>query len=81
MLQSMVLSPVFGRNVAPLELVVGQCYTCVYNGKGRHFRVEELTPNPKEGSPCVRVFDYTADAPIGGYRTFTLSNIDNIQKV
>jgi hypothetical protein len=51
-------------------LQVGQVVCFEYDGKDRHVKVEKVTENYFVG------WDYNADHPVGGYRTFSFAKIE-----
>ncbi|HUS88904.1 MAG TPA: hypothetical protein VMW91_05960 [Desulfosporosinus sp.] len=64
-------SRMIGLNeVAPSEVV-----EFVYHGKDRRVRVESIQI-PKKGGKVIRGFDFNADAPVGGYRSFSFDKFD-----
>jgi len=49
-----------------------------YDGEVRQVRVETVNLTPKKGAPCFGGWDFTADAPVGGYRSFHIDKIENL---
>lgn len=66
-------------------LQVGQTIQFEYNGKNRFVKVEKVTKN---WSPLlqdwipqvVTGWDYTANAPVGGYRSFSYHKMLDVVK-
>jgi hypothetical protein len=57
-------------------IAVGNTIRFIYNGKQRQVRVEKVV-----GFHLVTGWDYTADYPTGGYRSFKVGKMARIEQV
>jgi len=57
--------------------LVGKLVVFGYDGETRRVKVEKVNLTPKTGAPCFVGWDYTADAPVGGYRSFHCDKVEN----